>query len=337
MPGRRGRLAGVAAALGLLLSARVAAAETAEVRIAQQPGLSYLPLTVMREEKLLERMAAEAGLGALQTRWTQFGAGNAMNEGILTGDLDIASGGVGPFLTIWSKTRGRQQVKALAALNAMPMYLVTINPAVHSLRDFTEKDRIAMPTVRISIQAVTLEMAAEQAFGDGQWARLNPLTVEMAHPDAMTALLSGRTEVTAHFGSAPFQYQELEYPGAHRVLSSYDALGGPATFNLVWTGKAFHDANPKTCAVFMAALERSFALIRSDPARAAEVYNKAESSKLPAGFVDKMIRDPENLFATAPLNLMKYARFMRKIGDIDEEPADWQALFFPEIGPVQGS
>ncbi len=153
----------------LLLTATAtgAMAESGEVRIAQQFGISYLPLTIMNHEKLLEAAAAKTGVAGLKVSWNQFGAGNAMNEALLSGNLDLASGGVGPLLTIWSKTKGRQEIKAVAALNSMPLYLNVIDPNIKSLKDLTAKDRIAMPTVKISIQAVTLQMAAEQVFGEG--------------------------------------------------------------------------------------------------------------------------------------------------------------------------
>src|SRR5437879_830561 len=86
---------------------------------------------------------------------------------------------------------------------------VTRNPNVKTISDFRDGDRIALPAVKVSAQAVLLQMAAEQAFGAGQQNRLDPLTVTMSHPDAMQALLSGQSEVNAHFGSPPFQYQEV--------------------------------------------------------------------------------------------------------------------------------
>ena len=162
-----------------------------------------------------------------------------MNDALLSSSLQFASGGVGPLVTLWAKTRGNLDVKAVSAINSMPLYLTTRNPDVKTLKDFTAKDKIALPAVKVSIQAVTLQMAAEKAFGEGQQYKLDPLTVSMSHPDAQTALLSGQSEITAHFGSPPFQYQQLERPGIHRVLNSYDVLGGPATFNTVWTTSKF--------------------------------------------------------------------------------------------------
>ncbi len=326
----------VLAVLPLLLAAP-ARAEVSEVRIAQQFGISYLPLTVMHYERLLEKAAAKAGIPGLEVSWTQFGAGNAMNDALLSGSLDFPSGGVGPLLTIWSKTEGHQNVRGVAALNSMPLYLVSTDPAVKTIHDFTARDRIALPAVKVSIQAVTLEMAAAQVFGADQYNRLDRFTVSMKHPDAMAALMSGDSEITAHFGSAPFQYLELEDRRAHVVFSSYDVLGGPHTFNVVWTTQEFHDKNPKVYAAFLAALDQAMTLIRTDPKRAAAIYIDEEKSKLAPDFVEKMIRDPENVFTTTPQKVMKYAAFMRKIGAIDKLPKSWSDLFFPEIAAKAGS
>jgi NitT/TauT family transport system substrate-binding protein len=328
----------VAVFLSLTLAlAAPARAEVSEVRIAQQFGISYLPLTVMHHEQLLEKAAARAGLPGLEVSWTQFGAGNAMNDALLSGSLDFPSGGVGPLLTIWSKTKGHQAVRGVASLNSMPLYLVTVDPKVKTIKDFTDKDKIGLPAVKVSIQAVTLQMAAAKAFGADHYNQLDRLTVSMKHPDAMAAMLSGGSEITAHFGSAPFQYQELADKRAHRVLSSYDVLGGPHTFNVVWTTQKFHDDNPKVYAAFLTALDEAMKLIKSDPKRAAAIYIDEEKSKLAPDFVEKMIRDPENVFTTTPQNVMKYAEFMHKIGAIENMPKSWSALFFPDIHAKGGS
>jgi NitT/TauT family transport system substrate-binding protein len=325
---------GAAATLAFAAPVR---AEVGEVRVAQQFGISYLAFDVIKSERLFEDEARKAGIPETRLVWSQFAAGNAMNEALLSGSLDIASGGVGPLITLWSKTRGRQDAKAMAALTSMPNVLVTTNPAVKTLKDFTERDRVALPAVKVSIQAVTLQMAAEQQFGDGQWGRLDPLTVSMSHPDAAAALLSGGSDVTAHFTSAPFYYRELEDKRVHQVLSSDDVLGGPSTFNLVWTTRAFHDGNPKAYRAFLAALERGNAFIRENPHRAAAIYVSEQKSKLPPEFIEKILADPVNVFTTQPQQVMKYAAFMQKAGAIEQRPASWQDLFFPEIHGGGGS
>jgi NitT/TauT family transport system substrate-binding protein len=327
----------IAWALGVVLLTGTAHAEVSEVRLAQQFGIGYLPLHVVENQKLIQKHAAKAGIKDIKVSWATFGAGNAMNEAILSGNLDFASGGVGPLLTIWSKTKGRYDVKGVAALNSMPLYLNTINPEVKSLKDFTEKDKIALPAVKVSIQAVTLQMAAEKVFGPGNANKLDPLTVSMKHPDAMAAMLSGRSEISAHLTSPPFQYQELEDKRVRRILSSYDVLGGPGTFNLVWAAKKFRDENPKVYAAFVGALDEAMDFIKAHPKEAAEIYIKEEKSKLPVETVLKMVTDPDVSFTTAPQSIMKYAEFMNKTGAIENKPKDWQEIFFPEIHGKKGS
>ena len=325
--------------LGLLAACFLAApaeAETNVVRVAQQFGIGYLPLTVMRHERLLEGAATQAGLADEKVEWTQFGAGNAMNEALLSGRLDFPSGGVTVLLTIWSKTKGRQDIHGVAALNSMPLYLVSSNPKVTNAKDLSEADRIGLPTVKISIQAVTLEMEAARLFGQAQFGKFDPLTVSLAHPDAMAALMTGRSEVNAHFGSPPFQYQELADPRMHRVINSYDVTGGPHTFNVIWTSKKFHDDNPKLYGAFLAALGQAMKLITSDPRRAAEIYVAEENSKLAVDFIEKMVRDPENRFTRLPESVERYSDFLAAIGSIENKPASVNDLFFPELFGAQG-
>jgi NitT/TauT family transport system substrate-binding protein len=339
-PSGRGLITGLATGVAVAwLAAGItpAAAEVSELRVAQQFGISYLPLTIMQSLNLIEQEAGKLGVKGLKVTWAQLGGGSAMNEALLSGSIDYVSGGIAPLLTLWSKTKGRQDVKAVSSLNSMPLYLNTVNPDVKSLKDFTGRDRIGLPAVKVSIQAVTLEMAAEQAFGVGNHAKLDPLTVSMKHPDGMMAMMSGRSEITGHFTSAPYMYQELADPRVHRVVNSFDVLGGPATFNVVWAAKKFHDANPLVNRAFLAALGDAVELIKTDPHRAAEIYLKAEPQKMSLEYVEQMLKDPENIFTMVPQNTMKYADFMARIGVMENRPQSWQDLFFPEIHDLPGS
>ncbi|WP_407519527.1 ABC transporter substrate-binding protein [Methylobacterium oryzisoli] len=303
-----------------------ARAEVATVRLAKQFGISYLPLTLMEEERLLEKHAKAKGLD-IKTEWLRFTGGSGMNDALLSGNLDLAAGGVGPMLTMWGRTRTNLKVKGVAALNAMPLWLVSVNPAVSSIKDFTPKDKIALPTVKSSIQAITLQMAVEKAFGPGEQNKLDALTVSMGHPDAQTALLSGRSEITAHFGSSPFQEQELKDPRARKVLDSYDVLGGPHTFNLVWASSRFVTENPTVTAAFLAALEESLKLIRDDPSRAAALWIKAENAKLSPGEAEEIIRSPQNEWTTQPKRMLDYLAYMNRIGLVTAKAADEAELF----------
>ncbi len=195
---------------GVTFGAGSAGAETRTIRIAKQFGISYLPLTIMEEKKLLEAHGRQMGLD-LKTEWVQFTGGPPMNEAIISGNLDFASGGVGPLLTIWSKTRGNLGVKGVAALNAMPLDLNTNNPNVKTIKDFTDKDRIALPGVKVSIQAVTLQMAAEKVFGRGQYDKL-----DLAHRDPWPSRRHGAAAERQIRDHRPFHLRALHVSGAGR-------------------------------------------------------------------------------------------------------------------------
>src|SRR5438034_8125551 len=336
-----GRIAACAAALLAALSclwAPSVTAETGEVRAAQQFGLSYLALMIMEDSRLIEKQAKTMGLGDIKVSWAKLGGPGAMNDALLSGGIDFGTGGVPSLITLWSKTHGTpQEVRGVGALNSMPVNLVTSNPNVKSIRDFTDKDKIAVTTVKVSTQALLLQMAAAKEFGEQNYARLDPLTVSLPHPDAMTALLSGGGTITAHFSSPPFQYQEAARPGIRTILNNYEILGGPATFNVVWSTAKFRDANPKTYAAFVAAFEEATATINRDKRAAAEVYKRMSGTKETVEELLKMMEDPLVEYTLTPKSIMKTAEFMAKVGTIKEKPSSWKDLFFPNVHGLQGS
>ena len=325
----------IATVLGMVVVQ--ARAELTEIKVAQQYGISYLPLMLMEEQKLIEKHARANGIPDLKVGWAKFAGGSVMNDALLSNSMQFASGGVGPLVTLWSRTKGNLDVKAVAAINSMPLFLNTRNPAVKTVKDFTDRDRIALPAVKVSIQAVTLQMAAEKAFGEGQQNKLDALTITLSHPDAQVALLSGQSEITAHFGSPPFQYQQLKNPAIHTVLNSYDVLGGPATFNVVWTTSKFRAENPRIYGAFVKALDEAIGQINADRKAAAEAYLRISKDKDSVQDIEAMLNDPAIVFTTTPQNVMKYVDFMLKTGTSKTRPDSWKDLFFPEVHALPGS
>lgn len=313
----------------------LAAAEVREVRLAKQYGLGYLPLIIMEEQRLIEKHAKAAGLGDLKVTWATLGGGSAMNDALLSNSVDYISSGVAPLVVLWDKSKGN--VKGVSALISTPNYLNTNNPAVKSIRDFTGRDRIGLPAVKVSIQAIILQMAAAKEFGQDSYAKLDKLTVTMKHPDAMAALLSGKSEITGHLTSPPFMFQELDDKRVRTVLNSYDVLGGPHTFNVITTTKSFHDNNPKTYAAVYAALEEAIAYINKNKRQAAEVYRSASKTKESLDDLIREISQPTLSYTTTPLNVAKFSDFMYKTGTIKTKPKSWKELFFPNVHGKQGS
>lgn len=315
------------------LSAPAAAEGT--IRIAEQFGITYLPLHVIRDQKLIEKHAKAAGLDDVQVEWVKLSGGAAQNDALLSGSIDVASAGVGPALTIWDKTRG--SVKAIASLGSLPSFLITNNPNVKTLQDFTSADKIAVPAVGVSVQSRTLQIAAEKAFGPGQHKKLEELTVSLPHPDATAALLSGGGQITAHFSNAPFQYQALKDPKIHKVLSSYDVLGGRATANLAYTTTAFRSDNPKTYQAFVAALKEAVAYIEANKKDAAETYIRVEKSKLDPELIRSIVESPDVRFTLIPERTYVYADFLARTGAIKTRPTSWKDYFFDDVSDAEGS
>lgn len=321
----------------VLLAAGPARAEVKEVRFGRQLGLGYLQLYVAQELKLVEKHAAAAGLGEVKAVYQPIGTPAAINDAFLSGAVDFGAAGVPSLIIVWDKTRTTYQAKALTALNAQPAFLNTLNPRLRTLKDLGDNDRIALPAVKTSFQAMALQMAAEQLFGPGQHARFDRLTVSLSHPDGTTALLSGRSEITAHFTSPPFQYQQLADPRVHRVLSSYDVTGPGTTFSVLWTSTRFYQANPQTVRAIVAAMDEATAFITSHRAETARIFLKVENSKLAQDFVESMLADPDIVYSLAPQGIVKIAEFMHRTGAIGAPPERWQDMFFPDVHARAGS
>jgi NitT/TauT family transport system substrate-binding protein len=318
--------------------ARTAFAETSRLRIARQYGLPYLPLMVMEHEKLVEKHAAKAGVPTLEMTWVRLGGTGALADGLLSGQLDFAATGATALITLWDKTVGTpHEMRALGAVQSQPFMLVTNNAAVKTIADFTQKDRIALPAVKISSQALTLEMAAAKLWGDAQYARLDPLTVTLPHPDAMANVMSGGAAVDSHYSVSPYYYYELAHPGVHLVLKSYDTIGKHVNGVLLGTTK-FQTENPRLCAALFAAQEEANAFINKSPQQAGEIYIKMASDKHSTpDEMARMVSDPDNDWTTTPRQSMTFAAFMHKVGRVKHMPESWKDLFMPEVQGQAGS
>ncbi|MGM3185833.1 ABC transporter substrate-binding protein [Musicola paradisiaca] len=306
------------------------------LRIAQQFGIGYLTLDVVRDQQLIEKQGKAQGL-EIKVDWSTLSGATAINEALLSGALDIASAGLPPLLTLWDRTYGKQNVRAIASLGSMPNYLLSNNPAVKTVQDLSDKDRIATPAAGVGFQSRTLQIETARLFGNSEFKRFDTLTVSLPHPDANAALIAGGSEITAHFSSPPFQYQALEHPNVHKILSSYDVLGGPGTFNVLYTTQKFHDENPKTYRAFYDALVEAAAIIKANKAAAAETYIRVEKSSLPPALVKRIVEDPEIDFTTVPQRTYVYADRLYQLGVLKNRAASWKDYFFSEIHDQPGS
>ena len=324
-----------AAVIGLL---QPAAAQVPEIRLAKQFSMGYLQLNVMEHRQLIEKHAKALGIPEVKVIWQTFNGPAAINDALLSGQIDIGSGGVPGLLVVWSKSKGTpQEIRGISALSSQPVLLNTRDPSIGTIKDFKPTDRIAVPAVKVSVQAILLQMEAAKVFGEKEFTKLDTQTVSMTPPDATVALLGGKSEITAVFSVPPFQQQQLEQPGIHTVLNSFDIMGGSSSFTVAWTTAKFRDSNPMLYKALIAALKEATDIINKDKAAAGQLWIEDSKSKLTPEMVGKIVAGPQVRWTLTPEHTMKFADFMAEVGTLKNKATSWKDYFFPEIYDLNGS
>lgn len=338
MTGRWGAIL-VVSVLGLA-GARPVLADVASVRIVAPADLAMLPLVVAKQNRLIEQQAEARGLHNVIVQWFTPNGGNPIDQ-LLNGQADIvATTDLVGFLMAWDERTGTpQEIRGLAALAQMPYQLLSRNPAIQTIRNFSQKDRIAVPVVNTSLPAVMLEMAATDEWGAAHYDRLDPLTVTMDSDAADTALHSGKGDIDTDFPRMPYADDERGDPAIHRVMDSFD-IAGPHSVALLITTAQFRDANPALCAALVGAIGDADTFIKGSRGAAAEIYDKDKTQNSEGVSVEDltdMLGDPDTAFSAAPAGIQRLAAFLHQIGRLKHGADSWQQLFFPEIYKQPGS
>jgi NitT/TauT family transport system substrate-binding protein len=312
--------------------------EAAEIHIPKGAGgVGFLPLLVMEKNQLIERYAKESGIDT-HVQWIDIGGPSIVNDALLSGSADFIAAGPPAFIVLWDRTAESAKVMGVAAMTSLPMYLNTRADHMKKLDDVTEKDKIAVTAIKVSIPAIIMQMYAKERYGPSEATRFDRYTVSLTHPDGVVAMLSGSNAVNAHFTSPPFHQRERKDPHVRTILTSDEVMGGSTTFTMLSTTTKFREQNPRIYAAVLKALGEANRMIVADKHAAAELLR---TSSAEAGFsAEEMfdsVDDPGVKFTTTPENVMKYADFMAGIGSIKKRPNSWKDMFFPEIHAAPGS
>jgi NitT/TauT family transport system substrate-binding protein len=299
--------------------------EVGTVAVGYQNGLAYAPFHVMKAQGLVEKEAERQGV-KLSVDYRNLGQAAFIRDALIAGQIQFGVAGPPTLVTMHEKTGG--DIKAVAAVVSVPILLNTTAAHVKTVCDFREGDKIALPTVKSSVQAVTLQKATEKACGDP--FKADRYTVSMPHPDGYNALMTGM--VNTHMTTPPFSLDEISKgKGKVRTISSsYDVWGGPATLVYLIASDKFREANPKAYNVMVKAFEQAEAFVREHPREAAQIYIKAEKSKQTVDEVAAQLSRKDVIYDEAPHALGAYAAFMSKIGTV-KQAYDWKALSMPDL------
>jgi NitT/TauT family transport system substrate-binding protein len=328
----------VAAMMGFALALagpRLAGAEVSEVSIVAQNGSNYLPLFVMQGQKLVEKQLAAKGLASSTVAWSKLAGPSAIIDSFLAGAVHFSGQGVPSTALIWDRTRSGIGAKAVTAMVASNIWLMTRKPELKSLRDLTDTDRIALPSIKTSAQALFLWTAAEKEFGPGQWGRLDHMTVSLPHPDAMAAVLNRGGEITVHAATSP--YADLERKaGLRSITDLYAVEGGAVTgLNFVST-EQFRKANPMTYEAVAAAFDEAIAWINADKRRAAQFYLEMSKEKMSLDDLTAILMAPDYIYGKTPHGIGAAMAMMHKAGMLKAQPQSWKDMYFPEAQQLPG-
>jgi NitT/TauT family transport system substrate-binding protein len=326
-------------ALCLSLSASLsptALAEMSVVRVGTQFGLNYLPLFVMEHDRLWEKHADALGIRT-RIEYARLGGGATLNDALLSDSIQVAAGGLTPMLLLWNRTSGSSKIIALAALNVAINDVLCNRPDVHSIADLTPQDRIALPAVKSSVQAVILMAAAEKAFGKDEAHRFDGLTVTMQHPDALTALLTRSGPVTVYISSSPYQEIALKRPDITKLTDNKEVFGGPTTLTAIYGKDRFIHDNPTAMRAFYAALDEAVEFITAHPHEAIEEYLEVTHEKADRALLAEILASPDFYFRTTPVNSMVIAERMHRYGLLHQAPTSWRDYFAQPLHDTPGS
>ena len=208
---------------------------------------------------------------------------------------------------------------------------------IKSLKDFTDKDRIALPSIKVSSQAIYLQIAAEKAFGPGKHAQLDHLVVALSHPDAVAAVMNPSSEIASHFATSPFHELEKK-AGFNTITSSYEIMGGESSILTFISTEKFRTANPTVYAIVVAAFEEAMDYSNADLRRLVKLYAEvANDKKNSEDELHAIVTQPGFKFSRAPATVGAMTDFMHKIGLIKNKPASWKDLFFAEAHSLPGN
>jgi NitT/TauT family transport system substrate-binding protein len=278
---------------------------------------------------LLQKEADKLGLGKIDASVNTLSGPGPVIDALLSGAADYGTAALPSLLTLWEKTRASaNEVRAVGAVSNGAMTLYSINPNVKTIADFAEADRIAVPTVGLSFNAMMLQMAAEKLWNDPH--RLDHLTVSLGHPDAVAALSAGygRAIITAHIAVQPFTEQGLRLPGAHVIADSRQVFEGPLTQITLLATKRTKEKNPALFQAVANALAEAIRVANADKRAAAMLWKQAQNAPDSVDVLVHLLDDPGFEFTSQPHRIAFFAAFLHRIGSMKAALGDWKDLFW---------
>lgn len=288
-----------------------------ELILADQFGLAYAPLEIMKEMQFLETALAESGLESIQISWKKFGNTTAIREAMLSGDLDVGFVGIPPFLL--GMDNGMDW-KIISGLSESKVALVTKDPSIQSLADLTHQHKIILPQPG-SIQHILLQMASKDQLGDAN--AFDDQIIALAHPDGVTAFTAGDLS-QLHFTTPPYLQEDLKNQNARELIDGEACFGDAFTFIVgicqepLYKDRKVYDAIVK-------ALEESMDYMAENQEETIKIL--AEVYEYTPEALDAFLYEDQMTFTTEVKGIDRFVEFMAETGAIKKTYTP-QSLFW---------
>ena len=286
-----------------------------EINIAEQFGIAYAPLQIMREQQLLEK-----ALPGVKINWKQYGGPIPIREGMLAGEVDFGFMGSAPVLI---GIDNGMKWKYATGISSNQVALVTDKPQIKSLRDFSDTDRISIISP-CSTQHILLSIASNQVFGDPN--KFDNQIVSLSHPDAMDALMAD-TEIVAHFSTPPYLDKELEQ-GMKIITTGEEIMGQPFTFITGVALERFYEERPTEYDAIISSLNTAIDFINNN-------IDEAVATLAPIYGIDEATLKMQmtyrgTIYSSELSGIEKLADEMHNIGMI-KNPIKVKNFIFPKL------
>ncbi len=276
-----------------------------ELQIAEQFGLAYAPLVVIKEKSMMQDHG-------VQVEWIQLNNASAIREAMLSSHLDIGFMGIPPYLIGKDNDMGWE---VFTGLTKAELALVSNNEDINALTDIERQDRIILPQPG-SIQHILLAMAAEKEFGDAQY--FDEQLLSMSHPDGLQALKNSKDPVLL-FTAPPYVAMALQEPKFQKVLTGVDAFGGPFTFIVGVASETAWREKKSQIDIFQTVLREAILWMEQYPEDAADLL--APYYQITHQEMMNYLQSGELVYALDVQGMERFQEFMLQVGYIKKEEA----------------
>lgn len=273
------------------------------ITVSYQYGVAYLPIQLVKDLNLIEKYYT----GSTQIEWVILNSGQAVNEGFVSGDIDIAAQGVAPVVT--GIVKG-VDYKIFSGISSQPVKLMTNQEGVDGLKDIAKDSKIAMGSLG-SMQHIILAMACEEEFGDAH--AMDEMIMPLSHPDAMNSILTGSVEY--HVATPPYLFMEEENENIYEVGAVSEAWPQGSSFVVGVASADCINAHPELYEAFVLALSEAIDYINDHPEDVAARY--CEEQGVSQETLLEYLNNPGCIYEIQTHGVMELADFMIRNGFVE--------------------